>query len=388
MKLPKDAIGISDILAHRDCPRRMSFSMKRHTEEGEPPEAAIEHAYGSCIHDVFEAIEKRGLSDDAAVQVAFDKWAWALRPEDLDTLKDDINTYRERDVIGVKTLATETEFRVPLMQRQGQTIYFRFKLDRLYQSTANAAVFIHRDYKSSRWRKTEEEVHEDLQMWAYNWGVFEFFPECEELIQHYDQLRHGVVVTRKSAAQREQMAEWLRRQVTAILDDDDFGDDGLLLPKFNEWCPWCKIKESCPVVEQLSDFALSRIDAIAKGIPQAGSVAVDAAGIESYVERLQSVKTAEKVLKEFEEAVKRIMRELPLSERERLGFKLTDTRADVYDEEALRQVHHILGDDFYQLVSFTKRRLNSLFDDDPRVEQIKNLARKEVTGDQLRKRSG
>lgn len=411
MELPNDSIGISDILAWRDCGRRMSFSMKRHTEEGEPPEAAIEHAYGSCIHDVFEGIEKHGLDDDTACQIAFDKWGWALDPEDLATLKEDIATYRERDVIGVSTLANEGEFKVPLMpwdcpscggdgrdedaddglcQRctgtGSITIYFRFRLDRLYQFKANASVFLHIDYKSSKWRKTEDEVHEDLQLWAYNWGIHEFFPECGRLVQRYDQLRYGWVPTEKSEAQREQIAEWLRRQVTSILKDESWQSDGLLEPRFNDWCPWCPIKESCPVIDRLSDYAVSRIQAIAPDRVSIAKLGVDATGIETYADRLESVQTAKRVLEEYEKTVKAAIRQLPTSERDSLGWALSDRRTDVWDEAAMREVHAILGDDIYKLVGFSKTRLKQLFDDDPRAGEVLNLARKEVSGDQLRRR--
>lgn len=388
MQLPNDSIGISDITAWMDCARRMSFSMKRWEESGEPPEAAIEHAYGSAIHDVFEAVEEKGLDDDAACQLAFDRWGWALAPEDLGRLKADLETYRAREVVGVRTLAAENEFRVPLMQRDGRTIYFRFRLDRLYQMVENAAIFLHVDYKSSKHRKTEEEVHKDLQMWAYNWGIHEFFPECGQLYQRYDQLLFGYITTQKSDQQRDWMGEWLRRQVTAILNDEDFGDDGLLLPRFNTWCPWCPIMESCDVVQQLSDFAVSRIKAISPDPVSVARVGVDATGIETYVERLESVRTAKQVLERFEETVKDLLRKVPASERDRLGYKLSDRHADVFDADAMREAHEILGDDFYRLVGFTKRRLDSLFDDDPRADRVRNLARKEVTGDQLRKKRG
>jgi len=388
MQLPNDSIGISDINAWRDCGRRMSFSMKRHTEEGEPPEAAIEHAYGSCIHDVFQAIEENGLSDELAVQAAFDKWAWALEPDDLEQLKKDIQTYRERDFIGVRTLAVEQEFRVPLLQHEGRTIYFRFKLDRLYQRIDNASVFLHVDYKSSKHRKSEAEVHKDTQMWAYNWGIHSFFPECATLIQHYDQLRFGAITTRKSEEQREAVAEWLREQVRAILADESFQADGLLKPRFNQWCPYCPILGSCSVVDDLSDFARSEIAVLTPSKEDAAKVGLDATPFETYVEKLSSVEDAEKALEEFRDRVRGIIKKLPTSERERMGFKLSSRNSDVFTPEAMRQMHELLGEEFYLLVGITKKRLDELFDDDPRLGQVKALARKEETGTQLRRTNG
>ena len=38
MKLPDNAIGISDINKYRECGRRMQYQMRRWTEDGQPPE--------------------------------------------------------------------------------------------------------------------------------------------------------------------------------------------------------------------------------------------------------------------------------------------------------------------------------------------------------------
>lgn len=388
MDLPNDSIGISDILAWMDCPRRMSFSMKRWTDSGEPPEAAIQHAYGSAIHDVLHAIEKGGLSDDLAIQLAFDKWGWALGPEELERLKKDIGIYREREVVGVNTIMNEDELRVPLMEREGRIIYFRGKIDRLYNFKANAGLFLHKDYKSSAWRKTEAEVHEDLQLWSYNWALFEFLPQIERLMQRYDQLNYGEVSTEKSDAQRRWIAEWLRRQVTAILNDESWDpSDGLLEPRFNDWCPWCPIMESCAVIPQLTDFAAQRIALLSPHTVQVAKVGLDATGIETYVKQLDAVGTAKKTLDVYEKRVKELIRALPSSQQQVLGWKVSPRHGNTWDEEALRYAHEILGDDFYRVVSLTKKRLDSLFDDDPRAEQVRALARREETGDQLRRRA-
>lgn len=388
MQLPNDSIGISDILAWMDCPRRMSFSMKRWTEAGEPPEAATNPstAYGSCFHDMVEAIEKHGLSDEQAIQVAFDKHGWALLPEDMARLEKDLEVYRTRDVVGVETVLNEGEIRVPLMERDGRLIFFRAKIDRLYRFRANPSIWLHKDYKSSAWRKTSKEVHEDPQMWSYNWALHQYFPEIGRLLQQYDQLNYGIEPTEKSDQKRDEIAKWLRRQVTAILNDEDFDPrDGLLKPKFNEWCPWCPIMEDCKVIPQLTDYAQRRIALLSPHAVSVAKLGLDATGIETYVKQLDSVGTAKKVLDVYEKSVKKLLRNLPDSERKLLGWKVSPRSTDVWDEEAMRQVHELLGDDFYRLVSFSKRQLDSLFDDDPRAAQVRALARKEGAGDQMRR---
>jgi hypothetical protein len=98
-------------------------------------------------------------------------------------------------VLGYRLVSAEVDMRVPLFKLtdDGEWIYFRFKIDALYQSLQNPGLFLMRDYKSSRWPKPIEEIHNDLQQWSYNFGVHEMFPECETLVQIYDQLRFGEV---------------------------------------------------------------------------------------------------------------------------------------------------------------------------------------------------
>src|SRR5688500_7874033 len=165
-------------------------------------------------------------------------------------------------------------------------IYFRGNIDRLYERIDRPGHFIHRDYKSSRWPRTQAEVNEDLQMWAYNWAIHEFWPECDDLVQVYDQLQFGELHTRKTVSQREQMKGWLQRHVVAIVTDDSVQADDLLAPKFNEWCPWCPILASCPVPQQLTDFARSRIAALSE-LDDAEKL--DASAIEEYVGALDDV---------------------------------------------------------------------------------------------------
>lgn len=374
MDLPNDAIGISDIISWRDCPRRMSYQMQRWTEAGEPPEATDENnAYGSAIHEVFRLVEVEGLTDGEAIQRGFDAYGGYLWPHDLIRMKDDLQTYHERDPIGVRLIGAEIEARVPLIEVGGRMIYFRGQIDRLYQRLDDPTRFIHRDYKSSKWPKTSAEVNEDLQMWAYNWLIHEFWPECEDLHQVYDQLLAGEIATRKSEAQREQIKEWLQRQVIAILGDEpsEGQGDGLLGPKFNNWCPWCPIMESCDVVGRLSEFASSRIAALS------ADDSLDKDRIEEYVADLDDAATARKMLERFEKRVKALVKELPEERRKSLGFKTYQRRNLVWSSDALETIHELLGPEFFSLASLSKGRVEEYLRGDPRLESILDLARKE-----------
>ena len=372
MKIPNNSIGISDMLAHRDCPRRMSYGMKRHTgiglqsDDATPEAGSYATDYGSAIHQAIEELEN-GATPEDAIAAAWKVWGHRLGPSDIDRMRTDLETYQTRDIKRVRTLASEDEFRVPLFVHPvyGQ-IYFRFKLDRLYERLDSPGNFVQVDYKSGRWAKSNAEVQEDLQMWAYNWGITEFWPECRNLVQVYDQLNYGQEVTRKSDVQREQIREWLIQTATAVLDDDQVRDDGLLKPRLNRWCAYCPIMESCPVITELTDFALIEIEALAPAekVGRKTVVSVDRDHIEEYLERMDQAKQAITVLERFTDAVKDLIKGMPEEDRMAAGYKMKPRKKTSFTLEARRQLHERLGDDFYDLAGITKSGLESLLGDD------------------------
>lgn len=369
MKLPDNEIGISDILQWRDCPRRMVFGMRRHDERGEMPESwSPQNAYGSAIHHAIQMVEE-GATQDAAVQSAFEGFTKWLDPEDLDLLRRDLATYEDRDILGVETVAAEDDMRFPLFVHpdHGQ-IYFRFKLDRLYRRLDDPTAFIHKDYKSSKWAKSEREVDEDLQFWAYNVGIYEIYPECTTLTQIYDQLLYGeITAAPKSDAQREQMKEWLIRAITAILDDEE------LAPEFNQWCPWCPIKYDCSVVQHdLTEFARARIAALMPREPKKKIDGTDSKVLapwipdpeqfDTYVELLPDVGTARKTLEDFETKVRETMKEMPSSEVERLGYERKSRTRRKASPEALRTIFRQVGESaFFQMVEMSKAAVERFY---------------------------
>jgi hypothetical protein len=291
-------------------------------------------------------------------------------------MKDDLKTYHARDYTGVRPVAIEKRIEVPLFSVRGVTVTFNARLDRLYQRLDDPSKFVMVDYKSGRWRKPEEEIHEDPQFWAYNWAIHEFWPECEDLEQVYDQLRFGTTVTRKSDEQRQEIKDWLILNAVAILEDTDFQEDGLLRPTFNEWCPYCPIMESCKVVENLSDFSLTRIAKLAPPRKDGRKVVLDLdpSRFSDYVAELKKVDKARKVLDRFSESVKAALKELPDAEREAFGYRLTTRRNEIWTVEALQAVHRELGDlGFYSLISLSKSQLESYLSGDGHKELLERL---------------
>jgi hypothetical protein len=382
MRLPDDAIGISDILAYRDCPRRMSYGMRRHdapgsqTERRTPEAGSPAAGYGSAIHECIEAVEA-GADDRTAIALSYRRWGRWLGPADRDRLLADLDIYRARDFPATRTVASEDELRVPLTRHGGRRIFFRFRLDRLYERIDAPGVYVHVDYKSSAHPKSQAQVDSDAQLWAYNWAIHEYFPECAQLEQVYDQLRFGQLQTRKSEQQRAQIRDWLVDQAVAIIDDNAVQDDGLLDYRHNDWCAWCPILESCPVVAELTDFALARIAALAP-VSKEGrktKVDLDPARPQKYAEQLPRVRAALAVLKRFDEAVAAMLKQMPDERRRELGFELRERSASGFSAEALQSLHDVLGDRFYRLAHITKARLESeLADDEPTLSWALGLA--------------
>jgi hypothetical protein len=357
MKLPENAVGPTDIQQYRSCPRRFGFGMRRHSDAGEHPEAqSTNTAYGSAIHEAIAFAEVNDASDEQAIQRAFDLYAKWLEPEDLERLRIDLRTYRERDYIGVRTVAVEEELRMPLFEMEGTTVYLRTRIDRLYQRLDNPAVFVHVDYKSSRWPKSAQQVHEDIQLWLTNLIVHDVYPECEVLAQVYDQLNFGQLPTRKSAQQRALIRDWAEHQVRTILADEE------LAPKKNEWCPWCPIMLGCPVVEELTDYARSELAALAPEHKQGRRTVVelDPDLYGTYAGMLEDVGLARKTLDRFDEAVRGVLRDMPTQRREQLGYELSGRTKTTWPVEAMRAAHEVLGDEFYDVVSLTKTALEHL----------------------------
>lgn len=379
MKLPNNEIGVSDLLAWRECPRRMKFGMQRHTprtyshpETGkeitfkDPPEGqGTANAFGSAFHDAAELIETELLSIEEALRVVFPAYVQWLTPSDLALLKSDLEALATRDYRGVRTIVAEDDWRVPLCEHEGETIYFRFKLDRLYQVINSPSAFVQIDYKSSRYQKTQEEWNEDIQQKAYNWGVPEVFPECESLMQVVDQLRFGpVTLRRRTDEEREEIRAFLSELAIAVIEDDEHR------PKWNQWCAFCPLKVDCPVVDELTEFARTTISVIAP-IEQDGrkkKVALDVLTMDDYVEQMEKAADAEKVLTKFVEAVKGALKAMPEDNRDALGYGVRGKKAYYFTSQSLEDVHEALGDAaFYAMVSLTKSSLESHLADQPAV---------------------
>jgi PD-(D/E)XK nuclease superfamily len=386
MKLPNNEVGISDIINYRRCPQNFAWGMRRHVplperfalfpgEKTDPPgNETYASAYGHMTHDAIEIIEQTHCSDEEAIDAVWPIYQHFMEPGDIQRIRDDLATWRTRRFTGWKLVGTELELKVPLFVRDGQLISFRCRIDALYQHIENPHLFMTRDWKSSRYPKTEKEVHEDLQQWSYNLAVHENFPECTDLTQLYDQLRHGPPIpTSKTPAQRREIKDWLIKQVKAILDDDT------LKPVQNDMCHFCPIMNDCRETHRAPDWWINRLAALAPERKEGRKIVVqlteEHTGFEVYAELLPRAKQALKVLERFVKAVEEVMKEMPDERRRELGFDLTKPRrTDKFSPDAMREIQRTVGPEaFLQLVSLTKTKIEEMYGPEKDSETTREL---------------
>lgn len=390
MKLPDNQVGISDILNYRDCAQRFGFGMRRHVElperfrlfpgeKDEPPEhESYASEYGHMVHDAIEIAEKTNCSNQEAIDAVWPKYQHWMEPSDIDRMEDDLNTWRERRYPGWRLVGTEVELKMPLFKLEdGTWIYFRARIDAIYQRIDAPDVFMTRDWKSSRWARTEKEVHEDLQQWSYNLVFHYNYPECRDLTQLYDQLRHGPPIpTRKNNEQREQIRKWLILQVKAILKDTT------LKPTRNDMCHFCPLVMDCRETHRSTDWWINRLAALAPMKKDGRKLVVtltdEHTGIETYVDLLPKAKQSVKHLEKFIEEVERVLKELPEERRTELGYGLTKPRSrTLFSADALKAVQEMTGEDFLHLVSITQSAVNDMYGEDSETAKaIMSLAEK------------
>jgi hypothetical protein len=357
------SIGISDIKDWRECPERAENNMRRlltlpDGKKDEPPESRNwTNAYGSAVHDAISFVEKEDLTNRQAVEKAWLKWGPFLDPEDLALLHQDLDKYRGDTPLGMRLVAAEVDMKVPLFVHDGIQYYFRFKIDALYQMIADPTVFFFRDYKSSKWPKSDKEVHEDWQMSSYDWGIHELYPECKRLVISYEQLRHGNILTSRNDLQREQIRDWLIENVKAIITDGEHR------PKINDFCRYCPLIMQCSETERSTRYWRGTLAVLAPMTKEGRKTKLEFAEEGDELERLFSdvlprAIQVRKHLEFFEKELKSKLEAMPSSERERLGWKTTDRKTRQITAEGLARIHEAVGPVFYNLVSLTKRNVD------------------------------
>lgn len=367
------AVGISDIKGWRECPARFAFGMRRHVElpphlqiepgeRDEPPEATNwTNAYGSAIHHAIHLVDVQGMSHKRAVEAVVAIYGPWLEPADVALLFEDLKVFEQRRPLGVELVMSEADVKVPLfVADNGQQIYFRFKVDVLYRMISQPDVYLHRDYKSTKWPQTQQQIHSDEQLWSYNWGLHEYFPEIRRLLQTWDGLKFGEIQTSKNDAQRAQVKLWLIEQVKAIMADEVFK------PKINDFCRYCPMVVTCRETKRATTYWRGKLALTAPLKKDGRKTRVELADDGDEVERiiqedLPEMQRVRKHIEHVEKELKEVIRELPEEDRERLGWALQTRTSKRMPAEGLRELHSMLGDLFYELVSLPQTAIDSYF---------------------------
>jgi len=375
------ALGISDIKNYRECPQRFVHSMRRHVtlperlqltpgETDEPPGSTNwTNSYGSAIHHAIHLVDQEDVSHDDAIDECLKEYGTYLGPEDVQLLRDDLAQFERRRPTGVTIVASERDMRVPLFVHEGQQYYFRFKLDVLYRLIANPAIFLHRDYKSSRWRRTPAEVHSDEQLWCYNWAIHELYPECTRLLQTYDQLKFGEVPTSKNDQQRAEMKQWLIAQVKVILADDTY------IPKQNDWCRYCPLVVTCRETHRATQYWRGRMSILApltkEGRKTKAAFIAEGMELERIVkDELPKMQQTRKHLELVEELLKELIRDMPIEERERLGWAVKDRKSKELSADGLKALYEMMGEPFWQLIALSMTKFDDMVGKPKRGEPV------------------
>jgi hypothetical protein len=359
------SIGISDLLGWRECPTRMMDGMRRHVGDESPEAVNWTNAFGSAVHHAIYLVDTKAMSHEDAIREVMREFAQYLTPEDSTLLRENLAIFEKRRPLGVQLIAAEQDMRVPLFVYDGTQvasptqIYFRFKVDVLYRLIAYPDVFLARDYKSSRHAKTAEEVHSDLQQFAYNWALHERYPECRRLFQTYDQLRFGAIPTTKTDEQRLEIKQWLIDVTTAMIEDT------AMKPKLNEWCRYCERAVTCPEPRRASRYTRGRMAVLAPLTKEGRKVRVmfaeEGDELEHIIEKeLPAWQATKKHIEHVEKELKAIIGEMTVEDRERLHWRIQERNTRTISPDGLRELHALMGDSFFELVSLSITKLEEL----------------------------
>lgn len=324
MKLPENSLGISDAIQFHECPKLFLRNMSRHTRsEGALDETMIGGhseilAYGSCVHDAALIIaENPEIYLDDAVDQAWKKWAAWLSPERHAELREDAAVVQQRSIEAMENLelvCAEQELKVPIFvgrgeeggldEEEGIWYYYRFRIDALYRRKDDPTHYVIRDFKTTRRQKFQSDIDEDMQFTAYDYGVREAFGKnVNQVTIWYDQLKHGEIFSSRTERDRIKFQEYIESTIKAVLDTPV--EVVAETYHLNEWCSWCPLLDSCGVIDHV--IGISKIDLM----KNADLDGFDPEMVENMVGQYETVRQAQKALKEYADRVSDFLKNNP-----------------------------------------------------------------------------
>jgi len=369
VKLPDNSLGVSDAVQWHECPKLFYQNMKRHTlghDVFQIQGISYPLAYGNALHAAALAVvNDPEIYIDDAVDLGWSEYSHHLEPKHHAELKKDVQIVidRTREASSLELVASEQDMSVPLflgrdedeeiraLDEEHVWYSYRFKIDALYRMKSNPTHYVIRDFKSTRRPIFQSDVDEMIQFTAYDYAVRELFPDCTDVTIWWDGVKQGEIFSSRTDTDRIRFVEWLRSTIVAILNTPDA--QVATTPKMNQWCAYCPLLDSCEVVQYATTLALSTI------AKQTGRIEVGDLP-EQHVKQYQESKNAEKVLKAYNEKVKRFLMEAPGVYAGR-SYTPIDVRTK---EWKARDVVNIVGDHVIdELAKVAKRTVTPYLED-------------------------
>lgn len=310
---------------------------------------------GTAVHGVMEDYY---LDPSQDVEELFGKWWAKYGPEELGNFKACLNMvldYLERNPYKPNIIALELEFQTSI---NGVPVSGTIdRIDRIDEETIRII-----DYKTNHRPWTRAELEESIQFQMYVSALQQ--PNMREKIGHFSKVECTYEMLRLGYSQTisydqdtlNQFGLWLNAIWTKILSGVDRE------PKFNQYCGYCPMKDTCPVFKD----KLENIDEVA-----------DDAEIATLVEQRETLKNQEKLLKvQLREVDTRIKEEISNFGGEiTIGDRVWITRSQerkMYPADKLIQILTMHGhaDKLAELVQFKSTAIKKTFADNQELLNI------------------
>jgi hypothetical protein len=314
-------------------------------------------SYGSVIHHALYLVEENNTEPLTALEQAWDP---ALGFDRWEEAQDDMRRIIERGGILtlLHTLAVELDLSAPLYEDEDfGPIAFGGIIDLLgiqgdaFDQAVPAITFV--DYKTDRGIPTHEQMKNWVQGIGYAWLVREnrhlWFPDADRVrvTGIYDAVKRWPLQVEYPDQRLDEFQAWAEAVARTILRDTEGK------PRLNPGCTWCPVRVDCPEWNGLPGDADTLLDRLSKSTIKV---------------RFKQMQNAQELIKRLERMVadtkaavmEKIRKEGPYKVGDEQWGIVRGNRREIVD---LREVHKIMGDDFYLRANMTLGQLDEWLND-------------------------
>lgn len=323
------------------CPKAYELKYVQPQPEGPPGVLAL---YGTVVHRALYLMEDQGMPVDEALREA---WVPGLDAVWFAEAQNDLRRVIETGGIltQVHTIAVEQELVAPLYEDEDYgPIQFGGRLDVV--AVDNEIDEVLRlyivDYKTNRTPPSKREVRHWMQGRSYDWLLYQnvnkYLPDADpdqvEIVVVFDAVKHYALKVKWTAGEREEWQAWAETIARKILRDTE------ARPHLSPYCNWCEYKAQCPAWQKLPEQGVTLSEKL-DGVP-----------LEVQVEKLEKVRQTRLMLEKEEARIRSRIEERVMVEGPIVLGGLQWYREQATSKEVdARQLHAVMGDDFYEVVS-------------------------------------